>query len=180
MGCDIHAWIEYRDNTDPEYLKEAYPWAAPDFVPAWQTFAQVHLGRNYEAFTTLAGVRGPENLAVVPPRGIPDNVSFDVTQEWYVNISDEGADRDEYNTVSVETASKWHESYDCKYLLNRAGNPIMVESPDWHTPSWLTADEIERAIKDVDYVTLYKATVATMRALEADKYEARLVFWFDS
>lgn len=70
MGCDIHMFVEYR-------LSPTSSWqAAPEHTNLkeddYERVDEVSsVGRNYELFAALAGVRGegPD------PRGVPDNVS---------------------------------------------------------------------------------------------------------
>lgn len=55
------------------------------------------------------------------------------------------------------------------------------KSRDWHSHSWLTADEFEealtRASKQWEVPKEYRAALATMRELGST---ARIVFWFDN
>ncbi len=60
MGCDIHGGIEFREGD------------------RWETFAIVHIDRNYRLFAEMAGVRnhGPmEVVPVAPDRGVPSDMS---------------------------------------------------------------------------------------------------------
>ena len=68
MGCDIHAHIEYQEDAS---------------LRAYQWFASPELDRSYVLFALMAGVRmsaerravGQEIGPVVPPRGIPVDIS---------------------------------------------------------------------------------------------------------
>ena len=65
MGCDIHAFPEYRDGDE------------------WVSFGEVDLWRNYHIFYALAGVRGPfDGIVPLEPRGLPDDADFRVRDEW--------------------------------------------------------------------------------------------------
>lgn len=54
-----------------------------------------------------------------------------------------------------------------------------VSNPDWHTHSWLTADEFAVAIEGSGEPE-YEAILAAMRSFEAGGAQARIVFWFDN
>lgn len=65
MGCDIHGGIEWRSNPDA----------------SWFTHCILKgMGRDYELFGKLAGVRGGGCL--VEPRGFPDDASPYIKDEW--------------------------------------------------------------------------------------------------
>jgi len=85
-------------------------------------------------------------------------------------------------TCTHAEAERWH-ARGRPYVM-RDGKPVMVEHPDWHTPSWLTADEWEAALKLAGVgpkaEAEYHAILAAMRALEAAGNAARVVFWFDN
>ena len=60
MGCDIHLYIESKTGLG-------------DF--GWESFGgRIDVGRNYELFGLLAGVRGTRE-ALVAPRGLPGDIS---------------------------------------------------------------------------------------------------------
>jgi len=59
MGCDIHAHAEIKVNG------------------VWQHYNHPRIGRDYELFTRMAGVRQVESVTPIsPPRGLPRNLSF--------------------------------------------------------------------------------------------------------
>lgn len=61
MGTDINMYVEVRLNGK------------------WQLYSQPYIGRNCELFNKLAGVRGSLSLAIIEPRGLPDDLSEVVT-----------------------------------------------------------------------------------------------------
>jgi hypothetical protein len=105
MGCDIHFYTE-RFTTDNNYKgprdiseerhnkldtllneEELKPrWVSADvwdyededgdkyWQISWED--KFYNGRNYKLFELLAGVRGYDENAISPPRGIPDDVSY--------------------------------------------------------------------------------------------------------
>lgn len=159
MGCDIHGYIEsqpYRD-TSPNY---------------WRKRADLHIRRNYAMFTLLAGVRGSEP-PVYPVRGWDENSS--TKYEYCLWVSDDNPDDD--GNCSREDAEKWVRRGNSKWI-----DKNYVTQPDWHTPSWLTADELEHVIE------VYKKEYPEYDHDEWDGILAymqkfpnsRFIFWFDN
>lgn len=170
MGCDIHAFVEYKKSgTD-------YGW--------WGLGGQMHLSRDYDVFSRLAGVRNYSGKPpVVEPRGVPEDSSYQVRTGWYLYVNDSLADSEGY--TSVENALRWKE-YGCEVITDADGNPDKVQHPDWHTPSWVTPSEFAQALEAAQDPVRgpphddYYAILAAMKALEERNNEVRLVFWFDN
>ena len=57
MGCDIHLHIEVK------------------YRGKWELYSSPRVKRNYWLFEKMAGVRGEEENAIVPPKGFPDDAS---------------------------------------------------------------------------------------------------------
>lgn len=166
MGCDIHGYIEHRPP-DCEY---------------WNGFGgRINPGRNYALFGYLAGVRGT-GPAMFPVRGIPHDCAYEANGDWWLYVDDRFAYADE--GTSVANAEKWHKN-GCAIERNADGTIAKVEHPDWHTPSWVSADELEKAVAQSEQgyskrSIAYRAVIAAMRSLEAEGQQARFVFWFDN
>lgn len=72
MGADIHVYIEYKDKNGD-----------------WRNFGEFDmLGRNYDIFGLLAGVRGSFD-PVISPKGLPKDRSSGVlaASEWWGSSS---------------------------------------------------------------------------------------------
>lgn len=160
MASDIHFYVEYKD-----------------FDSWWPFGGAINVGRNYEIFGNMAGVR-VDREPLVRLRGVPGDISVEnFMQYWtYANPLYE----EEKYGVSLETAKEWVEEHDSVYKT--VGERLFVSNPDNHSPSWLTPDEFEACFVSVkDYRTIrYKAALAAMRSLEKDGLEVRCVFWFDN
>jgi len=78
-------------------------------------------------------------------------------------------------------------------IVERDGKPVWVEHPDWHSHSWMTTKELQKAYKiyekhaskewddDIRVGVEYRAILAAMKEIEScGEYEARVVFWFDN
>lgn len=73
MGCDIHATLEY-DRWKLKRPKDSHDWFA---------FAKgIDIDRGYYFFGILAGVRDDDINPIAPPRGTPDDASYEFTQEY--------------------------------------------------------------------------------------------------
>lgn len=190
MGCDIHMYMEYRDPNNSAYNR-------------WNSFgSRYNVGRNYDMFALLAGVRG-SSQAIVAPRGYPADADYETDQEYYYYIDEEEGFCSGRRTITQETALRWNIGieYDDK------GNPYRTRNPDAHTPSWLTRSEFMSAIvmselnhrhyiiagADMSehlrnmyvnslgsYIFKYKALASSMTSLEQSGYKTRIVFWFDN
>lgn len=190
MGCDIHMYMEYRDPNNSAYNR-------------WNSFgSRYNVGRNYDMFALLAGVRGGSQ-PIVAPRGYPNDADYDTDQEFYYYIDEEEGNDYGRRTVTYDTATRWN----CGIEYDDKGKPYRTKNPDAHTPSWLTRSEFMSAIAlselnhrhyitaggdmsealrkmYVDslgtYLFKYKALAASMTAIEQSGYKTRIVFWFDN
>ncbi len=159
MGCDIHAYIEYKAKGQ-QY---------------WHDFGgRINPGRDYFLFGRLAdGVRG-DGPALVPARGMPKDAAWSARDDGFLFITEDGQGD---KCCTVENARQWSPWTEWKIH-------DYVAHPDWHSHSWATADEWEKAVEPcltgerVEYA--YAAVLAAMRSFEANGYESRVVFWFDN
>ena len=126
MGCDIHAFIDYKEN---------------DYV---RNFAEVNIGRDYALFTVLAGVRsyGDTKVKMFEPKGLPKKVSYQVEDKYTLFVVEDSEYFDYETWCKRSDADKWVNSGSSKYWdKNR------VTGPDWHSASWLNTKELKLAYK---------------------------------
>lgn len=193
MGCDIHAFVEYRIRPEGE----------PDRRHSWSAFGgEINPGRNYWLFEIMAGVRGRN--ALFEPRGIPNDMAYSAWGEYWLYLTED--DRDEEGCASREQAARWVASGSSVYYPELEGLPKRVSDPDAHSMSWLTLPEMRRVMTEYRIrcekgnaaaiaptngqaiATLiplrqdpkWHALIAVMTSLEESGYESRLVFWFDN
>lgn len=167
MGCDIHAYIEYRHDA------ENY----------WRSFGgRINPGRDYSMFQRIAGVRGVAD-PVAAPRGLPENLGYAAQDDRRIYISESEGE----GTCTMEQATRYVQECGCEFITDKESNkPIWVTHPDWHSHSWLTADEWELAMElsAVDNVfppqVSYHGVLGAMRSMEACGAHVRIVFWFDN
>lgn len=67
MGCDIHAFIEYK----------------PSGSTVWHSISP-SMDRSYIVFGALAGVRSDEVKPLIAPRGIPDGIADRTAERWMI------------------------------------------------------------------------------------------------
>lgn len=113
MGCDIHLYVERRENgqwvsadkwTEDEWMKEHYPEEARPRVHHDDRF---YSGRNYDLFAILANVRNGSGFAgvitgtglipIAMPRGVPE----DVSPEYEAEVESWGSDGHSHSWLTV-------------------------------------------------------------------------------
>lgn len=163
MGCDIHAYIEYKmfDQNDG--------------TPYYNCFGERISDRDYVMFGILAGVR--RDGCIFEPRGLPEHVSMVVRWDFNLFITETGEGSD---CTTRENAERWVQEGSSKWSDDEHN---LVTNPDWRTPSWLNQYEFEQClnsrknIKDYgDVDPQWDAILAAMKVLPS----SRLVFWFDN
>jgi hypothetical protein len=165
MGCDIHAFAEYAEKGRD--------------TPYWMTVgAEMNMGRDYDLFTKLAGVRGPDAHALLPVRGRPDPCSLTVKWADEKFVSDEA----DGESCTRENAESWVASGCSRWTDDRK---VAVTDPDNHTHSWCTVEEYRRVLSAErphgwEVAAPYFAVLAMLEELERRGCDARLVFWFDN
>ena len=177
MGCDIHMVMEYR----------AAP-GAEDQAPWWWSFGGVcNPGRDYSLFNRLAGVRGPEDGALIPARGLPATFSSEVHHEVLLSIADKPLAEGEVDwpehMVTRRKADEWISGGSSQ--LVRIRDRDYVTHPDYHSFSWLTLGEYAGVLLDLhamgeQLAPGYWAIQAALATFADRGYEARVVFWFDN
>ena len=169
MGCDIHGVIEV--NKYPNLEQADYRW--------WP-YAEVRFDRYYRLFGFLAGVRDESVEPVVPPRGLPADVSWLTRSlnEYYI------VDESEALICSGERL----------ILRTHLWPGAVIRDEHWvfdsdnHTHSWVTGPEVREVIKRFEGENGDHRAPAELRALlasmlmldEAEEGRSRFVFWFDN
>ena len=189
MGADIHMYIEYTYKSEiTEYEKHLSEGIEPDKLrnPYWRDFGgRINPGRNYIMFGILSeGVRY-NTPNTFPAKGLPDDLGWSSRDDAFLYITEKGG---EENTCTMEQALRWTQSGHRKLINSIDGKPTWVEHPDWHSHSWLTTEEYEKALEyykdDKDNwgnpLIEYEAILAVMKSIESNGGVCRLVFWFDN
>lgn len=175
MGCDVHAVVEYRRHDE-----------------SWWAGQPVWLPRNYALFSRLAaGVRGwhPRGLDL---RNHPKDISAETVGvfTWFVTVGAPGPGV----TTGTSVSRAYVEERRAGGWNIREWNEDRVYSPDLHSFSWVTRQELLDAIVDIEFDSLdesdesdgfsvaaqWYAVNSFMHTMETQGHETRLVFGFDS
>ena len=171
MGCDIHGVVETFFA-----LKE---WRR------WSTCATVRIERDYILFGALAGVR-QEGIEHIPPRGIPSDISATSKSEigYWVSDKEQLHGGQMGGPIGPEAAKDFLDSGSIRI------DEEWITGPDYHSFSWLAADELEHALRickaqqphpwyNGPAENIY-GVLGMMRAIEERGVQTRFVFWFDN
>lgn len=141
MGANIHQHIEVKKNGQ------------------WHHLSQPHVFRDYTYFGLLAGIRGKME-PIIPPRGLPDDVTFVTTVDY-----EQTADR--YGEGKVVNAS-WFGPEELRELQSALTRIEKIRK---------VSDPCVSMNLETDYLHAYinGNPVASHQGWD----DVRLVFWFD-
>jgi hypothetical protein len=179
MGADIHMFIEYKVDdgdwqADPHHVMS-------DEDDGGYLLSVSAVGRNYEIFAALAGVRGPGP----DPRGLPDDVSAVIKAE-----SDRiDCDGHSHSWLSLDEYKKFIKKN--KKTGNFADTDRKEAFYDWDAYSWdgkdgkptrppywtTVANYCDDMENNIDWVIFDREVLGDKRK---NRIEVRLVFWFDN
>lgn len=141
MGCDIHAFLEVEENWSDNFRM----WSPT-------SYGELRIGRDYELFSALGVTLRGSLTPVVEPRGLPNNLSWWVEDEAYIQIVDEEHIK-EFNLLPTYEGSCHYSRpgeskiYRAEKSLSEYIRPIMLNQkkvildPDTHTHNWITFEE---------------------------------------
>ena len=167
MGCDIHPWLEVCKSKK------------------WSFVKVVELGRNYDMFGIIAGVRNYVNaIPISEPKGLPNDVSNKITEE------SNGWNYDGHSHSWLN----WKEirDYDWKQVFHdgresavskQTGEPLWKSS---YSNKDHVSEDIEFKFLDVvaqdclsnDYIELFNEMEDLSHRYGSEN--VRIVFWFDN
>jgi hypothetical protein len=182
MGADIHMYVEYREK---KRVKQAEKTGTQS--PWFSYGVKINPGCNYTMFGILASVRGSYEGSF-DPKGQVDDMGYAAKDDAYMLIVDKPREEIREGGVVTREDALRYVSYGRKIIDDK-----WVEHPDWHSHSWMTIKELEKAFKlyekhasteweePIKVGVEYRALFASMKALEDDgNNEVRVVFWFDN
>ena len=161
MGCDITGWVEFSNTTWRHRQVEGARW-----LPVLD--AGFLLGRNYDLFGSLFGVRNATDFApVAADRGLPTDLS-ELTRrdaEYEAYHSHTWVTWEELAAVDWdELAMKWGDEFSrIRGDLDPDGRPEMIS---------------RRQTLNADWHLLMEMAAPLVRQYGADR--VRLVLWFDN
>ncbi|MGR3273466.1 hypothetical protein ACSYAD_00015 [Acaryochloris marina NIES-2412] len=177
MGCDIHLYLEYRHPS----------WGIESVIANFFS-----VGRDYRLFTALAGVHSHDDDVPVlfVPRGLPNDVSQYIHEQFYAEIIPDDADDQRKNLMH-----EWCDESDAKHYVAKHNAHIKeykdgrryVSDTDWHHASYLTRNEIMDACQHAGYDLSnapdeFQMVMDFMQSID-DRFSndtSRMVFWFDN
>lgn len=151
MGADIHAYIDEASG-----VRGASSWA------------KVRIDRDYWLFGLLAGVRG--GGAVFPPRGTPEEMGWFAEDDYWITVTDK-ADVAIHDGWCLRETAEEYIAHGSKPKYHKDGGLWKVAGPDWHSSSWLYADEVAKVQEKYAKVALANARkeIATLAAESDDE-----------
>lgn len=191
MGCDIHGpWLERYVDDVPN--------------PRWDTVAEFDVSRNYVLFGALTGgeVRYDEGTFTGPkPKGFPLDADWNAADEYYLFFVEDASDGGD--DIDIEDAYRYVDEYGCKFVKRDWRSATLhdfipentktgyVTHPDWHSASWLTYEELAKALEEYDIeaarhpgynsaFTHAHIALGAMKVLHDAGVKTRLVFYFDN
>lgn len=145
MGSDVHAFLEVKVEGQ------------------WHHFGEIGISRNYEIFERMAGVRGEESKALVPPRGFPKDASR-VTRLHHAQWGSAGHTHSWLDVREMEALDGWR----CRQQKKELKDYDSVFSGDRHTGAFYLFGN------DVSDWWRYP------KGRHPEVEDLRLVFWFDN
>lgn len=142
MGCDIHAFIEVK------------------FGGAWHYYGELKVGRDYELFERMAGVRGYKSAAMLPPRGLPEDagaMTVFIKNDW----GSDGHSHSWFSAVEMEALDAWHKK---RFLSHERPASVFTRQPE---TLYLFGNDID---------SWWRWPRERPKGVE----DIRLVFWFDN
>lgn len=137
MGCDIHLFTEVKIRGE------------------WLFYGQIHMPRNYELFSLMAGIRG-NRQPIVSPKGIPSDLSC-ITRIHYMDYKSDLHHASWFNQEEIEKLMK--------YIR---GNEELYFGEKWlYIIGWLFGNSYHGIAK---YKSDYPDEIE----------DCRWIFWFDN
>ncbi len=180
MGCDIHLFAEVRcENGSYDALSDGEFRIPPD----------------YPLFAALAGVRAERGFVpMFPPRGIPEDISYEVADRYFVPVLDSkrAAKWHIGEHVTPEEARRLVQDGKSHWLTKGTTSPFTpstgghIAHPDWHSASWLILDEVRLSLEHAGYPVTgasdeFQLLIEYLAAFAKRKSTSvRVVFWFDN
>lgn len=113
MGCDIHAVLERKAKNSKHY---------------WVSAGNPEIGRDYEMYALMAGVRNEDELAPISePKGVPEDASSEF--EALYDVWDADAHSASYLTLAeLKSADLEQEFFDESLITRRDTEGKIIET----------------------------------------------------
>ena len=198
MGISIHSFVEFdrnpKDNPFGTHADVVAINSGEFYFPSEESLLKI-LG-----YPLNVEPHGSPSRSLEPRlRGLPDNSSQAVLRRFFHVVDDLGHEHPfapSLPTVSSAIADEWITCHHVPegpplevYRRERRGweNLRRGAHPAWHSPSWLSLDEIQRSINRlgfrIDHFSLtFRVVLDLMQSMgdELGRQHTRLVYWFDN
>lgn len=176
MRCDFHVFIEKWDG--PNKMQPEGTWRV------WGDVG-LRLDGSDDLFAALSGMRKRKGFKeLIPARGFPEEVSGTTFAAMHVQVV-EDADHDPKGSLNHSRPYFLRSSVKRGWkLVKRYGQDHVWWPGSSHGHSYLTLEEIHRCLEHAGLELgktdlLFQTVVATMEKL-SERYETRMVFWYDA
>lgn len=168
MGCDIHMYVEYKNNggSDAEWrCGDYFHMFDPLSTDSKPTRIELYGERDYDLFAVLANVRNYEHIDYIEdPKGLPRDATEFVTREY----------------------STWgFDAHSCSYFTLRE----LIDYDYEHDPRdsfghyilKKLIDRLKRRADELNLIWDFERNGSSGREKALDKSNnIRIVFWFDN
>jgi|APSaa5957512622_1039677.scaffolds.fasta_scaffold96605_1 hypothetical protein len=180
MGRDLHLFCETM---------------APNGSFQALSDGEFYVPRSHELLRALGvGPVGDDSACVIRARGIPFNVSQEVSSRFYVPVVDteraktwqigEHFSPEAARELVCAGLSAWIPEAQTRPLVPSSGG--YISHPDWHGGHWLTLTEFRDALRHAEFAFTtspweIRSLLCYLEAVESTSGRmVRLVFWFDN
>ncbi|UBV45477.1 hypothetical protein LAJ19_20345 (plasmid) [Deinococcus taeanensis] len=171
MGCDLHEHFEVRTDEGWKRIQVLpdlnWDTATPEEEEAYWSLP-LCIGRDYDLFAILAGVRNRLNVRpIVACRGIPEDASVEVREAW--TQAKHAPEVHSPSWLSLEELSSFEWDQPLVHL-----DSAVAQDARWARREIVTYRD---AVSDTNFVA---QGLAKLQTLVDDPRKLRMVFWFDS
>lgn len=167
MGVDINVFIESYDKQSGKWEEECWCDCNYKKLPVYDR-------RDYGLFGILAGVRS-DSGSLVEPRGIPDDLSDSVKEEWGDGKCSFGATWYDYCELDAYVYSLSNSAKIIKLLMNEDYVEVNFCGVDF-------ADDIRYNLKQIESLEYFMRCINDVICGYDDVIipgDVRIVMWFD-
>lgn len=164
MGCDIHMYVEYRDDSTQNWVSgDLFRMINTSSGPEYNV-VEIYNERNYSLFGILAGVRNMDYEPISYPKGLPKDTCEIIKKEYQKWI-------DDLHSASYLTLRELIDYNDrirqTDFLANSILEPII--------------ELLKERAHRLHFIPEYYWAFAHLYKYAYDKSnDIRIVFWFDN
>ena len=168
MGCDIHMYVEYKNNTNinrewccGDYFRMDNPVADEPVIKR----VELYDDRDYSLFAILADVRN-SNLVeyIAEPKGLPDDATEFVKREYMAW----GSDANSCSYFTLQELIDYHDENKPKGMFGQYILKPLI-------------DKLKQRADELDLIWDFEWKNSLVSGVAYEKADRiRIVFWFDN